>query len=245
MENVLKKINIIFAVALIVSLLSSLFTYITKTKETIYATDSDKIERISILIDPGHGGVDQGASGSLDTLEAPINLSISEKLMMFLQVGGFEADITRYGDYGLSSEGASTIRAKKNEDLNTRVDLINQADADIVLSIHLNAFPEEKYYGAHVFYQKDNPNGKVAAKILQESLKNVLDKNNDRVPQVKKGVRVLDNTDKTVLLVECGFLSNFEEEKKLMTDEYQEKIAWALYLGLLNYFNQQTTASTN
>lgn len=238
MEVIFKKANIVFSIALVIVVLLSLFSNINKTTETIKASEEEKIEKIKILIDPGHGGVDLGASGSLEIGEAPINLAISEKLMRFLEGSGFEVEMTRYDDNGLYSSSSPTIRSKKNEDLKNRVDAINNSNADLVLSIHLNSFTEEEYYGAHVFYQNKNQDGKIAANILQDNLKNILDKSNNRVPQVKKGIKILDDTIVPVILIECGFLSNIVEEKKLTTDEYQEKTAWAIYTGLLRYFNE-------
>jgi len=238
MENVFKKTNVIFLIALIILMLSALFSNIFKTKETINVSDEEKVEKIKVLIDPGHGGVDQGAHGSLDIGEAPINLAISEKLMKFLEGSGFEVELTRYDENGLYTSKSDTIRAKKNEDLKNRVEAINNSNADLVISIHLNSFPEEKYYGAHVFYQKNNETGKFAADILQDSLINILDTSNTRVPQVKNGIKILDDATIPVVLIECGFLSNNAEERKLVSDEYQEKTAWALYAGLMKYFNE-------
>lgn len=238
MEVIFKRVNIIFTMALVCVMLLSLFSDISKSTETIDATGEEQVKRIKVLIDPGHGGIDQGASGDLEIGEAPINLAISEKLMRFLEGGGFDVEMTRYDDEGLYSLKSRTIRDKKNEDLKNRVKMINESEADLVVSIHLNSFPQKQYYGAHVFYQNNNPTGKVAADIMQDSLKSILDKNNKRVPQVKKDIKIMDDTEVTVILIECGFLSNNAEEKKLVSDEYQEKTAWAIYAGLLKYFNE-------
>lgn len=238
MENVFKKVNIIFTIALIFVMLLSLFSNINKTTETIDATGKEQVKKLKVLIDPGHGGIDQGTSGDSGIGEAPLNLAISEKLMKFLEGGGFDVEMTRYEDEGLYSLKSRTIREKKNEDLFNRVKLINDSEADMVVSIHLNSFPQKQYYGAHVFYQKNNLTGKIAADIMQESLKSILDENNKRVPQVKKGIKIMDDTTVPVLLIECGFLSNNEEEKKLESDNYQEKTAWAIYAGLIKYFNE-------
>jgi len=135
--------------------------------------------------------------------------------MEFLEAGGFEVEMTRYEDTGLYTEKSNTIREKKNEDLNNRVESINNSNADLAVSIHLNSFPQKQYYGAHVFYRKNSEESKIAAETLQENLKNILDKDNNRVPQVKKDIRIMDNSTIPTILIECGFLSNNEEEKKL------------------------------
>ncbi|MEA5096143.1 MAG: N-acetylmuramoyl-L-alanine amidase [Sedimentibacter saalensis] len=237
MEELFKKVNIVFSIALIITALLILFSNIGITSETINGT-GEKLSKIKILIDPGHGGIDQGASGSLHIGEAPINLEISKKLMTFLEGSGFEVEMTRYDDTGLYSSASDTIRDKKNEDLKNRVSTINKSNADIVVSIHLNAFPQKQYYGSHVFYQKNNEYGKTAAFILQDSMKTILDPDNQRVPQIKQDIKIMDDTKNTVLLIECGFLSNPAEEQKLVSDEYQEKTAWAIYTGLMKYFNE-------
>ena len=216
MESILKKVNIVFAIALVFVLLLSLFSDINKSTETIDATGKEQVKKIKILIDPGHGGMDQGASGDMGIGEAPLTLAISQKLMNFLEGNGFEVEMTRYGDEGLYSLKSKTIREKKNEDLSNRVKKINETEADLTVSIHLNSFPQKQYYGAHVFYQKDSVKGKIAADTLQDSLKNILDKDNKRVPQVKKDIKIMDDTEGPVILIECGFLSNNAEEKKLI-----------------------------
>ena len=239
MDNIFKKVNLIFAVAIIIIILTTIFINISRTAETIDATGKEQAEKIKILIDPGHGGIDQGASGDMKIGEAPINLAISKKLMNFLEGSGFIVEMTRYDDNGLYSELSDTIRAKKSEDLKNRVELINNSEADLTVSIHLNSFPEKQYYGAHVFYQKSNElTTKIAADIIQDSMKNILDKNNKRVPQIKRNIRIMDDTTVPVVLIECGFLSNNAEEKKLISDDYQEKAAWAIYSGILRYFNE-------
>ncbi len=238
MEGIIKKVNIVFTIALICVLLLSLFSNINKSTETIDATGKEQVKKFKVLIDPGHGGMDQGASGDMGIGEAPLTLAISEKLMQFLEGSGFDVEMTRYGDDGLYTLKSKTIREKKNEDLSNRVKIINETEADLTVSIHLNSFPQKQYYGAHVFYQKNSMTGKTAAEILQDSLKNILDKNNKRVPQVRKDIKIMDETKVPVILIECGFLSNNEEEKKLISDNYQEKVAWAIYSGILKYFNE-------
>lgn len=239
MENIFKKVNLIFAAAIIIIMLMTIFLNLSRTAVTINVRGDEKIEKIKILIDPGHGGIDQGASGDMKIGEAPINLAISKKLMSFLEGSGFVVDMTRYDDNGLYSELSGTIRDKKNEDLKNRVGLINNSDAVLVVSIHLNSFPQKQYYGAHVFYQKSNEaTTKLAADTIQESMKTILDRNNKRVPQIKRDIKIMDDTTVPVILIECGFLSNNEEERKLISADYQEKTAWAIYTGLLKYLNK-------
>lgn len=241
MEKAFKRVNIIFLMAIIIMFLITLSGILTKTTDTIIDASNENLptKKIKILIDPGHGGVDPGTSGDLKIAEAPLNLCISTKLMKFLEGTGFEVEMTRYDDNGLYTEKSPTIRAKKNEDLNNRIKAINNSNADLAISIHLNSFPQKQYYGAHVFYKKNCEKSKIAAETLQDNLKSILDKNNKRVPQAKKDMRIMDKSTIPTILIECGFLSNNEEEKKLISEEYQEKVAWAIYTGLIKYFNEQ------
>lgn len=245
MEKVFKKINAIFLIALIIMLLMTIYSNLTKSTETIDGSNENQVKKIKILIDPGHGGVDPGTAGDTNKAEAPINLDISTKLMKFLEGSGFEVEMTRYDDNGLYTESSKTIRDKKNEDLKNRVEVINNSNADLAISIHLNSFPQKQYYGAHVFYKKNCEKSKIAAELLQDNLKDILDKNNKRVPQVKKDIKILDNSTIPTILIECGFLSNPEEEKKLLSDEFQEKVAWAVYTGLMKLFNENISMEQN
>jgi N-acetylmuramoyl-L-alanine amidase len=238
MENIFKKINTVFLIALAITISISIFSYFAKTTQTIDASGDSKINKIKILIDPGHGGVDPGASGDItDAGEAPINLAIALKLMKLLEGSGFEVHMTRYDSNGLYTD-ASTYRSKKNQDLENRTEIINKSDADMVVSIHLNSFPQKQYYGAHVFYKKGSDKSKLAADTVQNFMKEMLDKNNNRVPQIKKDIKIMDDSIKPVILIECGFLSNPVEERKLIMDEYQENIAWSIFIGLIEYFNK-------
>jgi len=197
-------------------------------------------KKISVIIDPGHGGMDSGAVNPYGENEAPINLEISKFLMAFLDTTGFEVEMTRYDGRGLYDEGDNTtIREKKNEDLRRRIEVINKSKADLIVSVHLNSFTQSQYYGAQTFYKKNCEDSKAAAEIMQKNLKNVLDKNNDRVPQSKRDVKVIDNSTIPIVLVECGFVSNQEEGKLLCTPQYQEKVAWAIYAGIVEYFEKE------
>lgn len=242
MEKTLQRVNIIFLIALILSVIISLFASHRRTSETMSEFAGDNGQRIHIMIDPGHGGIDPGTAGSLGKAEAPINLDISQKLMTILEGSGFIVEMTRYDDEGLYTEKSATVREKKNEDLTKRVELINAAASDLTVSIHLNSFPQQQYYGAHVFYSKNSEESKTAADIIQAAMKEILDKNNNRVPQVKRDIRIMDYAEFPIVLIECGFLSNPGEEALLVSDEYQEKVAWSIYAGILQYFSSKDSA---
>lgn len=223
---------------IIISLLSGLiiiafnYTYIA----TFINSYSIKGSRV-VIIDAGHGGIDGGAVGRSGTIEKVINLSIAQKIKAYVEEHGDTCIMVREIDEGLYSE-YGTIRNKKQEDLKKRKDIIREYDADIFISIHLNSFPQSQYYGAQVFYMRGDERSEALAKKIQEELIKTLDRNNKRIAKPSDNYFLLDGNSIPSILVECGFLSNPEEERLLNDDGYQNKIAWAIYSGLMKYFNE-------
>ena len=123
--------------------------------------------------------------------------------------------------------------------MNKRVQIIRDSGADVVVSIHLNMFSQSKYYGAQTFYMKNSEEGKKLAKCIQDQLLSILNRGNTRQIKDSDQYLILKASSAPTVLVECGFLSNPKEEKLLKTDEYQEKIAWAIYSGIISYFAGQ------
>ena len=120
-------------------------------------------------------------------------------------------------------------------DIHNRVKIGNESSADIFVSIHLNKIPQEQYWGWQCFYNQ-NEKSKILAEKLQENLNEAIQKENKRVPMKLDNVYIMKNVQIPISIVECGFLSNEEEEKLLLTDEYQEKLAWGIYNGIMDYF---------
>lgn len=183
---------------------------------------------VTIVLDAGHGGKDQGAQVE-NVKEQEINLLITQKLKAKLEGAGASVTLTRDGAYDLASEGASN---RKKEDMKNRATIINQKESDIFISIHLNSYPNTSIQGAHAFYRKGDPASEQLAQILQAhfNLLTGLDKD------AKAGdYYLLNQTEIPGVLVECGFVSNAEERSKLVTDAYQEQIADVLYEGVLEY----------
>lgn len=234
-----KKIHIIFLTACILTIILNFIITDGNIFKKCNNISDNNVRKLKIVIDPGHGGVDPGAVGNYKDNEDVINLLIAKKLMLYLEGTGFDIIMTRYDNEGLYTKKSNTYRSRKNEDLRNRVEIINNSDADICISIHLNYFPQKKYYGAQSFYKKNCENSKIAAETIQGELKSILDKNNTRVAMVKNDIIIMKYTNIPVILVECGFLSNPEEQRLLNSDIYQEKIAWAIFSGLLKYFNEQ------
>lgn len=215
-------------------LLTQLFQY-TVYADSSFVNKSSKDE-ITILIDPGHGGMDGGAKTKDGIIEKDINLKISMKLRDRLKKQGYKVFMTRNTDKGLyGSEGK--IRKKKIEDLNNRVKLKKDTHCDMFVSIHLNMFPQSKYYGAQVWYSK-NDESKKLARIVQNNLIQDLDRNNNRREKAASNLyKILrENDTMPSIIVECGFLSNYEEKQKLISDSYQEKIAASLSKSINEYY---------
>ncbi|PAB58256.1 N-acetylmuramoyl-L-alanine amidase CwlD [Anaeromicrobium sediminis] len=190
-----------------------------------------------IILDAGHGGIDGGAVGKNGTTESKVNLQIALRLRELLEEQGIIVILTRDEDVGLYSD-SGTIRKKKNEDLRERRKMMNGNNADLFISIHMNSFPESKYYGAQTFYPENSEESELLAKYIQEQLKKVLNNKNHREAKCKKDVYILKECSIPTVLVECGFLSNSQEEKLLLNNTYQEKVAWAMYVGILKYFEE-------
>ena len=218
-------------VAIITCLL--IITYITPFN--VFAFDnSDKV----ILIDPGHGGIDGGAKSKTGTIEKDINLQIALKLRDNLEEKGYKVYMTRDEDEGLYQKG-NTIKEKKREDLNKRVELKKETSCDIFVSIHQNMFPQSKCYGAQVWYAS-NENSCNLATVVQDSIKESVKDNNKRVakPAAEAYLILRDKYEGASILVECGFLSNQEEEKRLSgASNHRHPIS---YQGLKKMLNQES-----
>lgn len=204
MNTQIKKIIIAGLIGVLVVIFDS--TYIH-----VFVNHRHTIGNRIIIIDAGHGGIDGGAVGKSGTIEKNINLEISKKLKAYIESGGDTCIMIREVDEGLYSE-YGTIRNKKNEDLKNRKEIIKGYRADLFISVHLNSFPESKYYGAQVFYPKGDDNSKLLAKKVQEELLVLLNRGNKRVEKESDSYYLLKDNPVPSLLIECGFLSNPEEE---------------------------------
>lgn len=191
-------------------------------------------EKICVVVDAGHGGKDPGKVGVTGCYEKDINMQIAEKLKGFLEMEGIEVVFTRDDDYGLYSEMDSN---KKSADMRNRVSLIEETNPILTVSIHQNSYTDESIKGAQTFYYSGSEESKKLAGNIQTRLVNTLDKENHRKEKTNDSYYLLKNTTSPIVIVECGFLSNTEECKALESDYYQEKVAWAIYMGIMQYLN--------
>lgn len=218
----------IYSLLIIICILIILSIVLIKNKSipTINPLIIDKI----IGIDPGHGGMDPGTVSKNGILEADINLKIALKLKDIIEQNGGKVIITR--------ENKNSLADKKREDLDMRREIIEKGNCDIFLSIHLNSFKDSRYYGAQVFYNEDFQENRLLAECIQEELRLILDINNTRVPQKRDDVYLLNGLNIPSVLIECGFLSNEEEEKLLQLENYQKKIAQGIYNGIIKFLEE-------
>lgn len=192
-----------------------------------------------IVIDPGHGGEDGGAMSESGIRESDINLSISLRLRDLLRLCGMETSMTREGDCALYDPDCTTITQKKASDLRNRAAMLNEHPDAILLSIHQNHFPEEKYRGAQVFYN-DVSGSEELAGSLQEALREGVDPKNHRQIKRSQSVYLMEHIGNTAALIECGFLSNREEAMLLSEPEYQKKLVSGICVGLMNRLNTES-----
>ena len=187
----------------------------------------------TIVIDPGHGGEDGGATSCNGKPESGYNLEIGLKLRDLLQLLGFRTSMTRTRDESVYKEG-STIAAKKVSDLKERVRMVNSTENAILLSIHQNTFSDGQYHGAQVFY---SPKGEsqALAEAMQQAFCSTVNPGSNRKIKKAEGIYLMQHIDCTGILVECGFLSNGREDALLQTDAYQRKLACVM-AGTLSQF---------
>lgn len=188
-----------------------------------------------IVLDAGHGGDDPGKVGVNGELEKDLNLSIVLILKELLEED-YTVILTRDTDTMLSDEGVSN---KKTSDLKNRVKLINESSCDIAILIHQNSFQSQSAKGAQVFYHAGSEDGKLLATCLQEELIAGSDPSNTRTIKSDQTYYILKNATPTVVIVECGFLSNPEEAAKLCLLSYQESLALSIKNGIDRYYEEK------
>ena len=191
-------------------------------------------EKPLVVIDAGHGGFDPGKVGIDGQLEKDINLSIAKKLKAYLEASDVNVVMTRDTDTGLYQSGDSH---KKVSDMRRRCDIINEARPDLVVSIHQNSYHQEEINGGQVFYYKTSQNGKRLAEILQKRFDYVLGEANRRVAKSNDNYYLLLHVKEPIVIVECGFLSNRKEAKALESEDYQDRMAWTIHMGVMEYLN--------
>ena len=193
-------------------------------------------EPVCIVVDPGHGGNDPGKVGVTGVLEKDINLQVAVMLGEYLEKKGIDVVLTRETDISLAEEGASSTQVS---DLKNRVEIIEKASPEMAVSIHQNSYTDSSVSGAQVFYYGQSTEGQRLAEAVQAGLIEILDSSNRREAKANESYYILKRTSGPTVIVECGFLSNPEEESLLQDEEYQNKIVEAIYQGIQTYLDEK------
>lgn len=209
--------------------------------EKSVTSDQVKNTKYTIVVDSGHGGIDPGKVSADGAYEKDINLAIALKLRDELQKRDCQVIMTRESDEGLYDSSASN---KKMSDMKKRIEIMNDSNPDLIISIHQNSFSDTISKGAQVFYQSTSETGKELAEILQNIWKAKLDPENNRQCKANNDYYLLQHSDATMVIVECGFMSNPSEAAKLQTEEYQSEIAAVLADGVIEYLEKQNGEET-
>ena len=189
-----------------------------------------------VILDAGHGTPDEGAESKNGTTEAQINLEIVLKIQRLLEQSGCTVILTRSDENAIYDLNAKTIKQKKISDIHNRVKIGNESSADIFVSIHLNKISQKQYNGWQTFYNTKNEKSKNLAEQIQANLNEAIQKENHRIAMKLDTVYIMKNIEIPISIVECGFLSNPQEEQQLQQEEYQNRLAWGIYHGIISYF---------
>ncbi|SCI48387.1 N-acetylmuramoyl-L-alanine amidase AmiC precursor [uncultured Roseburia sp.] len=217
-----------------VFLLAAAVLLARKGAEAVLSTKLDA-RQVCICIDAGHGGDDPGKIGVNDEQEKDLNLQIAYKLKTLMEQQDIKVVMLRETDDDLSDEGA---KSKKVSDMQNRVAAIEESKAILTVSIHQNSYPDASVKGAQVFYYSESAEGKLLAECIQDSLKQRVDTGNTRQAKANDSYYMLKKTPTPTVIVECGFLSSYEESALLSEELYQERLAWAILMGVMQYLNQ-------
>ena len=224
-------------ILIILSVFVSVLTFaLVKDKKEIVPTVSLPVSGKTIVIDAGHGKPDEGAQSSNGTTEAETNLKIALKLQNLLEQSGTTVILTRSDENAIYDIDAKTLKQKKISDIHNRVKIGNESSADLFVSIHLNKIPQQQYDGWQTFYKAGSNEGKKLAESIQNNLNEAIQKENNRVAKTIENIYIIKHVEIPITIVECGFLSNPTEEKKLLEDDYQNRLAWGIYNGIIDYF---------
>lgn len=226
-----KLLSLVMGIMLIVSM----FFVGKEAAEYVNGSNVKNMERC-VVIDAGHGGDDPGKIGINDALEKEINLQIAFRVKEYLEQNDIRVIMTRETDEGLYDRNVSN---KKVQDMKRRLEIIDKASPEVTVSIHQNSYPEESIHGAQVFYYNGSVEGQKLAQKIQEQFVKKVDADNKRQIKANDTYYLLKKTATPIVIVECGFLSNYQEAENLCEEEYQEKVAWAICMGIMQYLNNK------
>ena len=232
---VLKKKTLFTVVACILALLIAVFGGLAINN----AHKATAMGKKTIVIDAGHGGIDKGVIGANGTEEASKNLEISKKLRVLLEDAGFIVVMTRENDAGAVDSDEYSAGEFKRKDFEKRKKIIEKSNADLLISVHCNKFPMSSRRGIQVFYNQLSKEGKTFASVMQESLNGLNLENIGKPYSALAGdYFMLNCTEAPSIIVECGFLSNAEDEALLCDENYVDRLVFSMFSGVVGYFEQ-------
>ena len=208
-----------------------------RVTDSALPASTEVTDRPVIVLDAGHGGVDSGAVGKSGVLEKDVNLSVVKHLQKLLELSGFKTVLTRSEDVSIYDPGVEGIRNQKLSDMDNRLEIIQSYPDSVFLCIHQNNYTDPQYFGGQMFYNNNNPDNRTLAQIMQNRFAQLQPGNDREIKLSGDELFLLKSNPNPSLMIECGFLSNPEEEAKLATDEYQQKLAFTIYSGLLEYLD--------
>lgn len=224
----------VFKLKSVMLVLAIMITSVLCSVGIVHAVAKEDVPKpvYTIVIDAGHGGRDNGCSGSNGSKESEINLDISKKLQMYLHSLGVRVVMTRLDGNGLYSANADNY---KQSDMEKRIEIINEASPDMVISIHQNSYADSSQRGAQVFYKESDDISLGFANSVQTQLLSQL--TSARKEANAGDYYILNECSVPAIIVECGYLTNVDDEQLLMSDDYQSKVAYAIMCGVVKYFD--------
>ena len=233
---VLAVIVLVTAVSILSIVISDAYVESDKYVDAMIDQSLSKV----IVIDAGHGGEDCGAIGVSGVYEKDLNLEIAFKLGKLFENEGYAVVYTRTTDRLLYSESENIKGIRKISDLKNRCKIAAEYKDALLISIHMNTFSSAKYSGLQVYYSEDDPSSRALAGSIQNEVRSKLQPENNRTVKAGRGIYLLENAENVSALIECGFLSNSEECQKLSEKEYQERLSFAIFCGIIKYIETTT-----
>lgn len=235
----MKRTIVVISAAVLLMLSAVILFFSAKSNGAEDVSESRRSTKPIIIIDAGHGGIDGGAVGITGSIEKDINLEIALKLRNKFRLLGYKVVMTRDTDISIHDADAATVRQKKASDLKNRLELTKLYPDSILISIHQNIYNSPSVRGAQVFYSPNNESSKILAEYLQTALNSQMKAGKPRsVKAAGDKLYLFYNAQNTAVLVECGFISNAEEEKLLCSDSYQEMLSNTICKTVLTYLKE-------
>lgn len=236
-----KKLIVVVSILIVASFSLNIFT----VHNAVTKASANVNNAVTVIVDAGHGGEDGGAIGKSGSFEKDINLQFSLKVNDYLSLFGINTYMVRTEDRSVGDTSLPTIRERKVSDIRARAALMDLFENSIYLSIHQNEFSQSYVHGTQVFYAPNSEESKQLAEIIQNTVCSLTQPENTKVPKESgTNIYVLYNATKPACLCECGFVSNPDEEKLLLSEDYQRKFSLALSYSVLNYLNSEENNGT-